>query len=57
MAHPKFTHNQNCEKNQKFAQNLYDPNGGIIDQFEFGLDVNPETAIAVLEEWEKVNKR
>ncbi|MDA3871170.1 MAG: methyltransferase [Candidatus Marinimicrobia bacterium] len=42
---------------QKFAKNLYDPNGGIIDQFEFGLDVNPETAIAVLEEWEKVNKR
>lgn len=39
---------------QKVAQHLFDPAGGIIAQFEFGAGANPETALAVFEEWEKV---
>ncbi len=37
----------------KIKNNLYNPSGGIINQFEFGLDANPETAIAILKEWKK----
>jgi len=39
---------------QKVAQHLYDPKGGIIAQLEFGPGANPDTVIAVYEEWEKV---
>ena len=41
---------------QKVAEHLYDPSGGIIAQFEFGAGANPETAIAVFEEWERVDQ-
>ena len=36
------------------ASRLYDPAGGFIVQFEFGPGANPDTAIAVLEEWDAV---
>jgi hypothetical protein len=39
---------------QKTAKHLYDPSGGIIAQLEFGPGANPDTVIAVYEEWEKV---
>ncbi|MCP4724733.1 MAG: methyltransferase [bacterium] len=38
------------------ASLLYDPAGGIIAQFEFGPGANPDTCIAVFEEWEKVDR-
>jgi uroporphyrinogen decarboxylase len=40
---------------RKVARHLYDPAGGIIVQFEFGPAGNPDTAIAIFEEWEKVD--
>jgi hypothetical protein len=39
---------------RKVAQHLYDPRGGIIAQFEFGLGANPATATAIFEEWQKI---
>ncbi len=36
---------------QMVANNLYDPNGGIIAQLEFGPGANPETVLAVFDEW------
>lgn len=41
---------------REVARYLYDPRGGIIAQFEFGAGANPETAIAVFEEWEEVDR-
>jgi hypothetical protein len=41
---------------QKVAEHLYDPSGGIIAQFEFGAGANPEIAIAVFEEWERIDQ-
>lgn len=41
---------------RKVAQHLYDPAGGIIAQFEFGPGANPQTALAIFEEWEQVQK-
>jgi uroporphyrinogen decarboxylase len=41
---------------RKVAQHMYDPAGGIIAQCEFGPGANPNIAIAVFEEWEKVQK-
>ena len=41
---------------RKVAKHLYDPRGGIIAQFEFGAGANPKTALAVFEEWEKVQR-
>jgi uroporphyrinogen decarboxylase len=40
---------------RKVANHLYDPSGGIIAQFEFGMGANPETTIAIFEEWEKID--
>lgn len=40
---------------QKVADYLYDPSGGIIAQLEFGMGANPETVLAVFDEWEKVD--
>ena len=40
---------------RKFAKNFYDPSGGIIINFEFGPDSNPDTAIAICEEWDAVH--
>jgi hypothetical protein len=39
------------------ARHLYDPSGGVIAQFEYGGGVEPETAWAVFDEWERVPSR
>jgi len=39
---------------RKVAEHLYHPAGGIIAQFEFGPGANSETALAIFNEWEKV---
>ena len=39
------------------AKHLYDPNGGIIAQFEFTPGSNPDTARVLFEEWERVEQR
>lgn len=39
---------------RKVAEHLYDPAGGIIAQFEFGAAAQGETAMAIFEEWERV---
>lgn len=41
---------------REVAQHLYDPAGGLIAQFEFGAAANPDTAVAIFEEWEKVQE-
>ena len=41
---------------QKVAKHLFDPSGGIIAQFEFGAGANPETALAVFDEWSQIDK-
>jgi hypothetical protein len=38
---------------REVAKYLYDPRGGIIAQFEFGIGTNPETALTIFDEWEK----
>ena len=35
------------------VEHLYDPAGGVIAQFEFGIGTNPDTAMAVFDEWVK----
>lgn len=40
---------------RQVASHLYAPEGGIIAQFELGAGANPETAIAVFEEWEHIS--
>lgn len=42
---------------REVAGHLYDPTGGVIAQFEFGAGANPEAALAVFDEWEKVKRR
>jgi len=41
---------------RKVAKHLYDPKGGIITQLEFGPGANPETVLAVFDEWEIIQK-
>ena len=41
---------------RKVAEHLYDPKGGIIVQLEFGPGANPNTVLAVFDEWEKIEK-
>lgn len=41
---------------REVARHLYDPSGGVIAQFEFGLGAQPPTAMAVFEEWDKVHQ-
>ena len=41
---------------REVAKHLYDPAGGVIAQFEFGAGANPEAALAVFDEWEKVER-
>ena len=36
------------------AEHLYDEAGGVIAQFEFGAGANPDTALAIFDEWEKI---
>lgn len=40
---------------RKVARHLYDPRGGLIAQFEFGPGANPECALAIFDEWAKVD--
>jgi len=42
---------------QEVAKHLYDPAGGIIAQFEFGPGGNPDTALAIFDEWEKFSTK
>jgi len=41
---------------REVARHLYDPAGGIIAQFEFGAGANPQTALAIFDEWAKVQQ-
>jgi uroporphyrinogen-III decarboxylase len=41
---------------QKVKKHLYNPKGGIIAQLEFGPGTNPQTIMAVFDEWEKVQR-
>jgi uroporphyrinogen decarboxylase len=39
---------------RQVARHLYDPRGGVIAQLEMGAGANPETVVAVFEEWERI---
>ena len=39
------------------AEHLYDPSGGIIAQFEFGAAAKGETALAIFEEWDRIDRQ
>lgn len=39
---------------RRVARHLYDPRGGLIAQFELTPGSNPATAIAIFEEWDRV---
>jgi len=41
---------------REVARHFYDPRGGVIAQFEFGPGANPATALAIMEEWESVQR-
>lgn len=41
---------------RRVAEHLYDPAGGVIAQFEFGIGNNPDVAVAVYEEWERIGR-
>lgn len=41
---------------RRVARHFYDPSGGVIAQLEFGAGANPQTVMAVFEEWEKVDR-
>ena len=41
---------------RELMSHLYNPAGGMIAQFEFGVGVNPKTALAIWEEWEELDK-
>ncbi|MFW5856905.1 MAG: uroporphyrinogen decarboxylase family protein [Planctomycetota bacterium] len=40
---------------RKVAQHLYDPAGGIIAQFELSPGSNPDVALAIFDEWDRVH--
>lgn len=40
---------------REVAKYLYDPKGGVIAQFEFGAGANPETALVIFDEWQKID--
>ncbi len=40
---------------RQVAKHLYDPRGGVIAQFELTPGSNSDTAIAIYEEWEKID--
>ena len=42
---------------RQVVRHLYDPRGGVIAQLEFGPSGNPETVMAVYDEWEKITER
>lgn len=39
---------------RQVADHLYDPSGGIIAQFEFSVGANPDVALAIFDEWQRV---
>ena len=39
------------------GKHLYDRSGGVIAQFEFGAGAEPETALAIFDEWDKIGGR
>ncbi|MCC6442866.1 MAG: methyltransferase [Armatimonadetes bacterium] len=39
---------------REVARHFYDPAGGVIAQFEFSAGGNPDTVLAIFEEWEAV---
>ena len=39
---------------RRIARHLYDSRGGMVAQLEFGAGANPETVLAVFDEWEKI---
>ncbi len=41
---------------REVARHLHDPAGGIIAQFEFGAGANPETALVIFDEWERIHR-
>ncbi|MHC4635995.1 MAG: uroporphyrinogen decarboxylase family protein [Planctomycetota bacterium] len=41
---------------RKVAKHLYDRSGGVIAQFELGPGANPQMAIAIYEEWERIEQ-
>jgi uroporphyrinogen decarboxylase len=41
---------------REIAECLYDPRGGVIAQFEFGAGANPETAMAIFDEWDRIQE-
>ena len=41
---------------RKVAEHLFDPAGGCFVQFEAGLECKPKTALAVMEEWDAVQR-
>lgn len=41
---------------RQMADFFYRPDGGLIAQFEYGIDINPRNAQAVFEEWLKIKK-
>ena len=42
---------------RRVARHLYDPRGGVIAQFELSPGSNPDTAIAIFEEWDKIDQK
>lgn len=42
---------------RKVAAHLYDTRGGIIAQLEIGAGANPDTVLAVFEEWERIDRQ
>ncbi len=39
---------------RQVTQHFYDPSGGVIAQLEFGPGGNPETVLAIYDEWDKI---
>ena len=46
-----------CDAVREVAKHLYSPKGGIIAQFELGPGANPVMPFAIMEEWDKVQKK
>lgn len=40
---------------RRVARHVYDPRGGVIAQFELSPGSNPATAIAIFEEWDRID--
>ena len=42
---------------RRVFERLHDPTGGLIGQFEFGPGAHPETVLAILEEWDRLDRQ